>query len=76
MCLESRGASCHLGKEVISKKMGQGSNPETRASEEDALSTPQRPTWLNEFSKSLSFFRHKALVRKVLLKIVTFMYKR
>ena len=35
------------GKEVVFFKLsGRGSNPEPRASEEDALSTPLRPTWL------------------------------
>ena len=46
------------GKVVVFLRWsGRGSNPEPRASEEDALSTPPRPTWPgNEYS--LSLFDH------------------
>ena len=42
-----RGAVRLRGKEVVFfKRSGRGWNPGPRASEEDALSTPLRPTWL------------------------------
>ena len=44
----------------------QGSNPGSRASEEDALSTPPRPTWLRKldgvgYEKSMQISRLKIL---------------
>ena len=42
--LASRGAFCHLGKEVVFVGMKQGSNLEPSASEEDALIKSVRPT--------------------------------
>ena len=41
--------SWHLGKEVVSLEMERVSNHEPRPSEEEALSSPLRPTWLPIF---------------------------
>ena len=46
MCLAwLTGAEWHLGKEVVFLQMEWFLNHETRASEEDTLSTPPSPTW-------------------------------